>query len=157
MSVSCTEPLSAWPMCSAPVTFGGGIAIAKFSSAVPSGTGCTSPLSSHRLRMRGSTSDGAKRVRSCRLGMDPEVYAGSNPPSAAAHAPAALVRDGPDTAREAGDLQAAQQLARLVALVGRQAARVALGLAHEVAGAATVDRVQRAPVLAGGHEHLEGE
>ena len=27
ISVSCTEPLSAWPMCSAPVTFGSGIAI----------------------------------------------------------------------------------------------------------------------------------
>ena len=27
ISVSWTEPLSAWPMCSAPVTFGSGIAI----------------------------------------------------------------------------------------------------------------------------------
>jgi hypothetical protein len=27
ISVSCTEPFSAWPMCSAPVTFGGGMAI----------------------------------------------------------------------------------------------------------------------------------
>ena len=27
ISVSWIEPLSAWPMCSAPVTFGGGIAI----------------------------------------------------------------------------------------------------------------------------------
>ena len=27
MSVSWIEPLSAWPMCSAPVTFGGGTAI----------------------------------------------------------------------------------------------------------------------------------
>ena len=39
ISVSWTEPLSAWPMCSAPVTFGGGIAIEKFSSGEPSGSG----------------------------------------------------------------------------------------------------------------------
>ena len=30
-------------MCSAPVTFGGGIAIEKFSSALPAGSGCTKP------------------------------------------------------------------------------------------------------------------
>ena len=38
-SASCIAPLSACPMCSAPVTFGGGIATEKFSSAVPSAGG----------------------------------------------------------------------------------------------------------------------
>ena len=33
-SASCIEPFSAWPMCRAPVTFGGGIATEKFSSGV---------------------------------------------------------------------------------------------------------------------------
>ena len=43
ISASWIEPLSAWPMCSAPVTFGGGIAIEKFSSGVPVGSGWKSP------------------------------------------------------------------------------------------------------------------
>ena len=38
-SASCIEPFRAWPMCSAPVTFGGGIATEKFSSGVPSAGG----------------------------------------------------------------------------------------------------------------------
>ena len=45
---SWIEPLSAWPMCSAPVTFGGGMAIEKFSAGVPSGSGWCSPDSSQR-------------------------------------------------------------------------------------------------------------
>src|ERR671938_315303 len=69
MSVSCTEPLSAWPMCSAPVTLGGGIAIEKFSAGVPSGSGWNRPDSSQRCTMRGSTSLGSKRLRSFRLDM----------------------------------------------------------------------------------------
>ena len=56
-------------MCSAPVTFGGGIAIEKFSSGVPSGSGWNSPESSQRSTMRGSTSEGSKRLRSFRLDM----------------------------------------------------------------------------------------
>src|SRR3954462_13783772 len=56
-------------MCSAPVTFGGGIAIEKFSSDVPSGSGWNSPDSSQRCKMRGSTSEGSKRLRSFRLDM----------------------------------------------------------------------------------------
>ena len=56
-------------MCSAPVTFGGGIAIEKFSSAVPCGSGWNSPDSSQRCTMRGSTSEGSKRLRSFRLDM----------------------------------------------------------------------------------------
>ena len=67
--MSWIDPFSAWPMCRAPVTLGGGIAIEKFSSAVPSGSGWKRPLSSHARMMRGSTSEGSKRVRSCRLGM----------------------------------------------------------------------------------------
>src|SRR3954449_10012630 len=69
ISASWTEPLSACPMCSAPVTFGGGIAIEKFSSGVPSGSGWNSPESSQRSTMRGSTSEGSKRLRSFRLDM----------------------------------------------------------------------------------------
>src|SRR3954447_11002450 len=69
ISVSWTEPLSAWPMCSAPVTLGGGIAIEKFSSGEPSGSGWNSPESSQRCTMRGSTSEGSKRLRSFRLDM----------------------------------------------------------------------------------------
>ena len=38
-SASWIVPLSACPMCSDPVTFGGGIATEKFSSAVPSASG----------------------------------------------------------------------------------------------------------------------
>src|SRR3954463_6479596 len=69
ISVSWTEPLSAWPMCSAPVTLGGGIAMEKFSSGEPSGSGWNSPESSQRSTMRGSTSEGSKRLRSFRLDM----------------------------------------------------------------------------------------
>ena len=54
-------------MCSAPVTLGGGIAIEKFSAGVPSGSGWKSPDSSQRATMRGSTSEGSKRLRSFRL------------------------------------------------------------------------------------------
>ena len=39
MSTSWIVPFSAWPMWSAPVTLGGGIAIEKFSSGVPSAVG----------------------------------------------------------------------------------------------------------------------
>src|SRR4051794_27955822 len=154
MSVSCTELLSACPMCRAPVTLGGGIAIEKFSSAVPSGSGCTSPLSSHRRTMRGSTSEGSKRVRSCRLGMGTGVY-GATPGPSEARPAASPPRDRPDAAGVAAHLQAAQQLARLAPLVGRQLARVAVGLAQQVQRATAVDGVQRVPVLARGHEQLE--
>src|SRR3954454_6351712 len=57
-------------MCSAPVTLGGGIAIEKFSAAVPSGSGWKSRESSQRCTMRGSTSEGSKRLRSFRLDME---------------------------------------------------------------------------------------
>ena len=46
-------------MCSAPVTFGGGIEIEKFSSAVPSGSGWKSPEASQRAKTRGSVSAGS--------------------------------------------------------------------------------------------------
>ncbi len=49
-------------MCRAPVTFGGGTAIEKFSSGVPAGSGWCRPASSQRWTIRGSTSDGSKRV-----------------------------------------------------------------------------------------------
>src|SRR3954471_23102955 len=75
MSVSCTEPLSAWPMCSAPVTFGGGPAIEKFSSAVPSGSGEKIPLSSPPAITRGWTSAGSKRVRDSSSDTSVRVYA----------------------------------------------------------------------------------
>src|ERR1700712_1164009 len=67
ISVSWIAPLSAWPMCSAPVTFGGGIAIEKFSAGEPSDSGWKIPDSSQRATMRGSTSEGSKRLRSFRL------------------------------------------------------------------------------------------
>ena len=56
MSRSWIEPFSAWPMCSAPVTFGGGTAIEKFSSALPSGSGLKMPACSQRSNTRASTS-----------------------------------------------------------------------------------------------------
>src|SRR3954468_18108408 len=56
-------------MCSAPVTFGGGTAMEKFSAEVPSGSGWNRPDSSQRATMRGSTSEGSKRLRSFRLDM----------------------------------------------------------------------------------------
>ena len=46
-------------MCSAPVTFGGGIAIEKFSSGVPSASGWKIPASTQRANTRGSTSAGS--------------------------------------------------------------------------------------------------
>jgi hypothetical protein len=46
-------------MCSAPVTFGGGIAIEKFSSALPAASGWTRPDSSQRARIRGSAAAGS--------------------------------------------------------------------------------------------------
>ena len=58
ISASWIEPLSAWPMCSTPVTFGGGTAIEKLSSAVPSGSGWKTPALSQRSNTRGSTSPG---------------------------------------------------------------------------------------------------
>ncbi len=39
ISESWIDPLSAWPIWSTPVTFGGGTAIEKLSSASPSGSG----------------------------------------------------------------------------------------------------------------------
>jgi hypothetical protein len=59
MSTSWIEPFSAWPMCSAPVTFGGGTAIEKFSLASPSGAGWLIPDSSQRCAIRGSASAGS--------------------------------------------------------------------------------------------------
>ena len=59
MSVSWIVPLSAWPMCSAPVTFGGGIAIEKFSSGVPSASGVNQPPSIQLAKTRPSTSAGS--------------------------------------------------------------------------------------------------
>ncbi len=41
-------------MCRAPVTFGGGIAIEKFSLASPSGSGWKRPDASQRSNTRGS-------------------------------------------------------------------------------------------------------
>ena len=46
-------------MCSTPVTFGGGIATEKFSSAVPSASGWKYPPSIHSAKIRPSTSDGS--------------------------------------------------------------------------------------------------
>ena len=43
VSRSWIVQFSAWPMCSAPVTFGGGIAIEKLCSALPAASGCTKP------------------------------------------------------------------------------------------------------------------
>ena len=53
------EPLSAWPMCSTPVTFGGGIAIEKFSSGAPAGSGWKARTASQRSNTRGSASAGS--------------------------------------------------------------------------------------------------
>ena len=55
---SWIDPFRAWPMWSAPVTFGGGIAIEKFSDASPSGSGWNTPDCSQRSKMRPSTSAG---------------------------------------------------------------------------------------------------
>ena len=76
ISVSWTEPLSAWPMCRAPVTFGGGTAIEKFSSAVPAASGWNRPDSSQREKIRASASAGSQRVRSCRSLMRPRSLGG---------------------------------------------------------------------------------
>ena len=46
-------------MCSTPVTFGGGIAIEKFSSGLPAGSGWKTPEASQRSKMRGSASAGS--------------------------------------------------------------------------------------------------
>ena len=59
MRTSWIAPLSAWPMWSTPVTFGGGTAIEKFSSGEPSGSGWKRPDSSHCCAMRGSASVGS--------------------------------------------------------------------------------------------------
>ncbi len=58
-SASCIEPFSACPICSAPVTFGGGIATEKFSSGVPSAGGWKYPASIHSAKIRASTSVGS--------------------------------------------------------------------------------------------------
>ena len=59
MHRSWIEAFSAWPMCSAPVTLGGGTAIEKFSAASPSGSGLNTPASSQRANTRDSTSAGS--------------------------------------------------------------------------------------------------
>ena len=46
-------------MCRAPVTFGGGIATEKFSSATPSALGWKYPPSTHSEKIRPSTSEGS--------------------------------------------------------------------------------------------------
>ena len=59
MQRSWIAALSAWPMCSEPVTFGGGTAIEKFSAASPSGSGLKMPASIQRANTRDSTSAGS--------------------------------------------------------------------------------------------------
>ncbi len=66
ISASWIVPLSAWPMCSAPVTLGGGIAIEKFSSGDPSAGGWNQPPSIQRSNTRCSTAPGSQRVVSSR-------------------------------------------------------------------------------------------
>ncbi len=52
--------LSAWPMCSAPVTLGGGMAIAYAGSSLE-GSAWPTPASRQASIQRGSTSDGSNR------------------------------------------------------------------------------------------------
>ena len=66
ISTSWIDPFSAWPMCSAPVTLGGGIAIEKLSSGLPSAGGWNQPPSIQRSKTRCSTSPGSQRVVSSR-------------------------------------------------------------------------------------------
>ncbi len=58
-SASCIDPFSACPIWSTPVTFGGGIATEKFSSAVPVASGWKYPPSIHSANTRASTSEGS--------------------------------------------------------------------------------------------------
>ena len=58
-NASCIDPFSACPMCSTPVTFGGGIATEKLSSADPSASGWKYPPSIHSPKTRASTSEGS--------------------------------------------------------------------------------------------------
>ena len=74
VSASWTVPLSAWPMCSAPVTFGGGIAIEKLVSGVPSGGGSKAPLASQAAKIRASASPGSQRVVRLELGFALRVH-----------------------------------------------------------------------------------
>ena len=66
ISASWIAPFSACPMCSAPVTFGGGIAIEKLSSGDPSAGGLNQPPSIQRSKTRPSTAPGSQRVVSSR-------------------------------------------------------------------------------------------
>ena len=59
MQRSWIAALSAWPMCSEPVTFGGGTAIEKFSLASPAGSGWNIWASRQRANTRDSTSPGS--------------------------------------------------------------------------------------------------
>ena len=50
MSVSWKAPFSAWPMCSSPVTFGGGNAI-TYGSSPDSGRPANTPVASQRAKI----------------------------------------------------------------------------------------------------------
>ena len=56
---SWIEAFSAWPMCSSPVTLGGGTAMEKFAAASPTGSGLNAPASSQRCHTRASVSAGS--------------------------------------------------------------------------------------------------
>ena len=56
-SVSCTELVSAWPMCSTPVTLGGGMTMVNLGLSVPF-FGVKKPHFSHHSYHRASTSAG---------------------------------------------------------------------------------------------------
>ncbi len=59
ISRSWIAALSAWPMCNAPVTLGGGTAIEKLPSAPSAASGLKIPALSQRSNTRPSTSAGA--------------------------------------------------------------------------------------------------
>ena len=63
ISVSWIAPFSACPMCSAPVTLGGGTAIV-YGGRSEYGSAANAPAASHSENTRGSTAAGSKRLRS---------------------------------------------------------------------------------------------
>ena len=58
MMTSCIEPLSAWPMCSEPVTFGGGTATTNGSPGSP-GSAANARAACQRANIAGSTAEGS--------------------------------------------------------------------------------------------------
>src|SRR3954465_11659771 len=160
MSASWTDPLSAWPMWSTPVTFGGGTAIEKFSSGVPPGSGWCRPEAIRRSTVRGSPSAGSKRVRSARVLIEGRSLGrcdGADRRSGASVRAAQAAAERHELAGEPVGVDVARDATELAALVVREVHGVALRPAGERGQPRALVARQRPPAPVEHHRGLEDE